>query len=291
MTSQTFRNSVLVGVQELGRAVSADGTRVLDVRWALGRSDGRELYLQSHIPGAVYVDLDTELAGHAGPGSGRHPLPDVAALQASARRWGIDDGDDVVVYDAGPSTSAARAWWLLRWAGIANVRILDGGFAAWTRSGRPVETGETSVEAGDVTLREGGQPTVDADGAARFAEAGRLVDARAAERFRGEIEPVDPKAGHIPGARNFPTSALLAEDGTFLADDELRSALIDHVGNGTDVGAVYCGSGVTAAHVIAGLNILGMEAALYPGSWSQWSNDSTRPVATGPESATGGHCE
>ncbi|MET0317486.1 MAG: sulfurtransferase [Rhodococcus fascians] len=286
MTSQTSRSSVLVSVEELGRAASADGlVVVLDVRWALGRSDGHELYRQSHIPGAVYVDLDTELAGNAGPEAGRHPLPDIADLQASARRWGLDNGDDVVVYDAGPSTSAARAWWLLRWAGVANVRILDGGFAAWTRSHRPVESGEASVESGNVTLSAGSLTTVDADGAARFAESGRLVDARAAERFRGEVEPVDPKAGHIPGAKNFPTSALLAEDGTFLADDELRSALTDHVGDGTDVAAVYCGSGVTAAHVIAGLNILGMEAALYPGSWSQWSNDSTRSVAIGPASA------
>ncbi|NIL77319.1 sulfurtransferase [Rhodococcus sp. B10] len=282
MTSQTSRHAVLVRAEELARPNSTSRTVILDVRWALGRSDGHELYRHSHIPGAVYVDLDTELAGAASPEHGRHPLPDIADLQAAARRWGIDDGDDVVVYDAGPSTSAARAWWLLRWAGLENVKILDGGFDAWVRSAHPIEAGDGSILPGDVTLQAGNLETIDADGAARIADAGGLVDARATERFRGEVEPVDPKAGHIPGAKNLPTSALLDSDGTFLGDDDLRKVLADHVGTGSEVAAVYCGSGVTASHVIAGLNILGVSPALYPGSWSQWSNDSSRPVATGP---------
>jgi thiosulfate/3-mercaptopyruvate sulfurtransferase len=260
-----------------------EGLVMLDVRWALGDDRGRERYLEGHLPGAVYVDLDTELAAPASGAEGRHPLPSVQALQEATRRWGITAGSRVLVYDAGPGMAAARAWWLLRWAGVAAVLILDGGLAAWTAAGGPVETGDVVPEPGDVVLAEGGMPVLDADAAAALPEAGGvLLDARAGERFRGEVEPVDPRAGHVPGAVSAPTTEALDADGRFLPAAVLteRFAALG-VQQGTPVG-VYCGSGVTAAHEVAALAVAGIDAALWPGSWSQWSADPGRPVATGP---------
>ncbi|GHG45215.1 sulfurtransferase [Sinomonas cellulolyticus] len=265
-------------------------TVLLDVRWALGGPDGRAEYEAGHLPGAVFVDLETELAVPVAPGSpeesagGRHPLPAREALEASARRWGINDGDTVVVYDATSGQAAARAWWLLRDAGIASVRLLDGGLAAWTRAGGRLETGTAAPVPGAVSLGEGRMQTIDAGAAAAFTEgatAGVLLDARAGERYRGEVEPVDPRPGHIPGATSAPTAENLAPDGTFLPADALREhfAALGAV-PGRPV-AVYCGSGVTAAHDVAALALAGIDAALYPGSYSQWSRDPSRPVATG----------
>lgn len=251
---------------------------LLDVRWALGRSDGHEQYLSAHLPGAVYVDLDTELAGPPSPRAGRHPLPALADLETAARRWGLSQDRPVVVYDASGGMSAARAWWLLRWAGHDEVRVLDGGLTAWTAEGLSVEAGEVQNEPGDVVLSAGNLPTIDADGAAAWS--GVLLDARAGERYRGETEPIDPRAGHVPGAVSAPTAGNLDGDGRFLPRDALveRFALTQ----GRPV-AVYCGSGVTAAHEVLALASVGIEAALYPGSWSQWSADPTRPVALGDE--------
>ncbi|MBO3101645.1 sulfurtransferase [Cellulomonas fengjieae] len=269
------RTQVLVTVDELAAALAGDERPVLlDVRWALGRSDGHDGYLAAHLPGAVYVDLETELAAPPTPQDGRHPLPDLAALEASARRWGVRDDRPVVAYDAVGGMSAARAWWLLRWAGVRDVRLLDGGITAWTAAGLPVEAGGVTAEAGDVVLVAGHLPTIDADEAAAWR--GALLDARAAERYAGEVEPIDPRAGHIPGALSVPTAGNLTADGRFLTDEALR-ARFDVAGPV----AVYCGSGVTAAHEIAALASIGVEAALYSGSWSQWSNDPERPVATG----------
>ncbi|MHA3021718.1 sulfurtransferase [Mycobacterium sp. BMJ-28] len=280
MTSNSNRAAVLITADELHRRVAKNSPVLLDVRWALGRTDGREEHRRAHLPGGVYVDLERELAAPPSPEHGRHPLPDIGDLQESARRWGINDGDDVVIYDAGPATSAARAWWLLRWAGLATVRILDGGLAEWTRRGLPTESGPTTVPPGSVTLAAGHLATVDADGAAHSAGASQLLDARAPERYRGDTEPVDPRAGHIPGARNLPTSSLLDESGRFLADEQLRAAVTQHGHTPAVHPTVYCGSGITAAHVIAGLAITGIDAALYPGSWSQWSNDARREIET-----------
>ena len=251
------------------------GAVLIDVRWALGRTDGHEQYLTGHLPGAVYVDLDTELAAPPSA-AGRHPLPAVEDLQAAARRWGVSTGDRVVVYDAGPGTSAARAWWLLRWGGVADVRILDGGLAAWTG---PVESGDVVPTPGDVVLTAGGMPVLTADEAAALpGDGGVLLDARAGERYRGEVEPVDPRAGHVPGAVSAPTTDNLA-DGRFRDDLADRFAALGVTAD-TRVG-VYCGSGVTAAHEVAALAVAGVEAALWPGSWSEWSADPVRPVATG----------
>jgi thiosulfate/3-mercaptopyruvate sulfurtransferase len=269
--------TVLTTAQEL--LADRGDVVLLDVRWALGSDTGHADYLAGHLPGAVYVDLDTELAGPASATEGRHPLPSLQALQSAARRWGLQDGSRVVVYDATGGLAAARAWWLLRWARVAEVTILDGGLAAWTG---PLERGEVEPEPGNVTLSGGGMPVLTADEAAALAGGdGVLLDARAGQRFRGEVEPVDPRAGHVPGAVSAPTADNLASDGRFRTAAVLseRFAALG-VEPGTTVG-VYCGSGVTAAHEVAALAEAGIEAALWPGSWSQWSADPTRPVATG----------
>ncbi|MEU4364317.1 sulfurtransferase [Promicromonospora sp. NPDC023987] len=262
---------------------------VLDVRWALGMTDGRDQYRAGHVPGAVYVDLETELAAHASPAAGRHPLPSTSAFQQAARRWGVSADSHVVVYDSVGGTSAARAWWLLRYFGVRAVRILDGGLAAWSAEGLVLEPGDVTPEPGDVVAQPGGMPVLDADEAAALADGdGVLLDARAAERYRGEVEPVDPQAGHIPGAASAPTTENLGADGRFLSTADLRRRFGElgvptgSTGSGqVRSTGVYCGSGVTASHEVAALAVAGVDAALYPGSWSQWSNDPAREVATG----------
>lgn len=265
------------------RLAAGQRTVILDVRWALGSSTGEEDHLAGHIPGAVYVDLDTELAAPARPEAGRHPLPEPQRLAAATKRWGIEPADTVVVYDAVGGLSAARAWWLLRDAGLSEVFLLDGGWAAWTAAGGEVATGQVTATPGSWVPHPGSLPVVDAAGAAAFPFTGVLLDARAGERFRGETEPVDPRPGHIPGALNAPTAGNLAADGKFLPAETLREkfAALGPAAGGPPV-AVYCGSGVTAAHEIAALAIAGIDAALYPGSYSQFSSDPAREVATGP---------
>lgn len=287
-----LRDAVLITPSELARDLAAgEAVHLLDVRWELGRTDGRARHGAGHLPGSVFVDLETELAAPPSPALGRHPLPALPDLQAAARRWGLRDGAAVVVYDAGGGLSAARAWWLLRWAGAESVRILEGGLAAWTESGGVVQTGRVDRRPGDITLAGGAMPTLEAEAAEALASGGTgiLLDARAGERYRGEVEPVDPRAGHIPGAISAPTFENLDGSGRFLAPRALRDRFaalgVDALGSGpgtTPVG-VYCGSGVTAAHQVAALASIGVEAALYPGSWSQWSADPTRDVAVGPD--------
>ena len=278
---------VALGAESLwsgaGRRRSA--WRVLDVRWKLGGPPGREEYERGHIRGAVYVDLDTELAGHGEPTDGRHPLPTEAAFQDAARRWGLNEGDSVVVYDDASGTSAARAWWLLRHAGVRDVRVLDGGLAAWRDARMPLEKGPGATPIpGNIELHFGALPTLDADSAAALAgDAGAvLLDARAGERFRGEVEPVDPRPGHIPGAVSAPTVDSLGADGRMLPADALADRFRDlGIADDTPVG-VYCGSGVTAAHEALALVRAGLPMpALYAGSYSAWSNDPERPVVTG----------
>ncbi|WP_328865186.1 sulfurtransferase [Streptomyces sp. NBC_00304] len=253
---------------------------LLDVRWQLGGPPGRPDYEAGHIPGAVYVDLDSELAGPAGSG-GRHPLPEPAQFGAVMRRAGVGRDSSVIVYDGGQGWAAARAWWLLRWTGLRDVRVLDGGLAAWT--------GELSKETpapaeGDFVPEPGALPLLDADGAAALASSGLLLDARAAERYRGDVEPIDRVGGHIPGAVSAPTVENVGADGRFLPAETLAARFtgLGADGDAVDVG-VYCGSGVSGAHEVLALEVAGFTAALYAGSWSQWSADETRPVATGPE--------
>ncbi|WP_106190654.1 sulfurtransferase [Umezawaea tangerina] len=270
---------ILISAAELHAVLPT--VRVLDVRWTLAVPDGRPAYLEGHVPGAVYVDLDSELARHGAPEDGRHPLPDPADLQESARGWGLDDGDTAVVYDGGGNLAAARTWWLLRDAGVADVRLLDGALPAWTAAGYPLATGPEHPARGSVTLRPRRSAVLDIDSAARFPDGGVLLDARAGERYRGETEPVDPRAGHIPGAVSAPTSDNLAGDGTFLPVDRLRERFTALGVSADRPVAAYCGSGVTAAHTVVALTLAGFEPALYPGSWSQWANHPDRPAATG----------
>lgn len=258
---------------------------LLDVRWSVpaGGAD-HEAYLRGHLPGAVYVSMDGDLAGHGGPQDGRHPLPTPAEFAETVQRWGVDDGDTVVLYDDCGGTSAARAWWLLRHAGIRSCLVLDGGLAAWREAGLALQAGEVIPTPGSARTSWGRMPVVDADGVAAVAESGLLLDARAPERYRGETEPLDPVAGHIPGARNLPAAGSLDDDGRLLPEDRLAARFASAGVDGEDPVAVYCGSGVTAAHQVLAMAVAGRHGvALYPGSWSAWCNDPDRPVATGPE--------
>ena len=276
-------SDILITPEALAALVAGRApVRVLDVRWRLDRPDGRPEYLAGHIPGAVYVSLDNDLARHGESTDGRHPLPDVSALQASARRWGIDDGDTVVVYDDLKSMSAARAWWVLTDAGIRDVRILDGALREWTAAGMGLEEGDVVPTPGSVTLSTGSLAQVSIDQAAELAASGVLLDVRAPERYRGDVEPMDPRAGHIPGSMNVPTTGNVDEDGRFLAPEALRARFAEVGLDAASPVAVSCGSGVTASHAFVALRIAGLSPQLYPGSWSQWSNHPDRPVATGP---------
>lgn len=262
--------------------MSAGAPVLLDVRWRLEAPDGRAEYDAGHLPGAIYVSLDESLsATHVDdPRAGRHPLPSPEVFEHTVRGWGMDAATPVVVYDDNAGVGAARAWWLLRWAGVGSVRVLDGGLQAWRRAGGEI-TAEAPepVQPSSFTISPGSLPVLDADAVAGLAEAGTVLDARPGERFRGESEPLDPRAGHIPGAVSAPASANTA-DGRFLAEDELRSHYEGLGALGGDVG-LYCGSGVAACHDALALATLGVEAALYPASWSGWSNDPERPAATG----------
>jgi thiosulfate/3-mercaptopyruvate sulfurtransferase len=269
------RDDVLITAKELAQRLTAgEPLTILDVRWQLTEPDGRAAYEQGHIHGAVYVSLEDELSDHTVTGRGRHPLPSGRALEAAARRWGIRQGVPVVVYDDWNRAGSARAWWVLGAAGIPDVRILDGGLAAWTGE---LETGSVTPEPGDVTvphqdLYRGARSTLTAEQAAVVST---LLDARAPERYRGDVEPMDPVAGHIAGARNVPSTGVLSAEGTFLPEGDLIG--LSEAGT---IG-VYCGSGVTASVVVAALAASGVESALYPGSWSEWCSDPTRPVARG----------
>ncbi|MFE7128256.1 sulfurtransferase [Streptomyces sp. NPDC057617] len=271
--------AIITAAELQGESAGPRPPVLLDVRWQLGGPPGRPAYEAGHLPGAVYVDLDTELAGPPGAG-GRHPLPEVADFGAVMRQAGVSQDRPVVVYDGGQGWAAARAWWLLRWTGHSDVRVLDGGLAAWTG---PLSTEVPHPAEGDFSPVPGSLPLLDADGAAALARSGLLLDARAAERYRGDVEPVDRIGGHIPGALSAPTMVNVAENGTFLpaADLATRFTALGATA-GTEVG-VYCGSGVSGAHEVLALEIAGIPAALYAGSWSEWSADETRPVAKGPD--------
>lgn len=286
----------LTDVTSLARDLASGHAPVLlDIRWRLAGPPGLADYRAGHLPGAVFVDLDRDLSGPPGAG-GRHPLPTAARFQAAMRRAGVQDGRDVVVYDEADAMAAARGWWLLRYFGHDRVRVLDGGYRAWVTAGQQVATGDEQAAPGDFTARPGGLPLLDAAGAAHLARHGLLLDSRAAERYRGDTEPVDPVAGHIPGAVSAPATGSLGPDGRFLPPDRLRARFAvlaagpgarpaAQAGTGASPPAgvgVYCGSGVTASHEVLALALAGQEAALYAGSWSHWITDPARPVATGP---------
>jgi thiosulfate/3-mercaptopyruvate sulfurtransferase len=276
--------SPLITATELVADLASDAPPVvLDVRWSLGATDPRGEHDRGHIPGSRYVDLETELAGPGAADAGRHPLPDPHELAARATGWGVGPGTAVVVYDDNGGMSAARLWWLLRWIGHDAVRLLDGGLAAWRAAGGEVEHGpdpEPVPSSSPLRARPGSLPTV-STAEIVAGTVGQLVDARAAERYRGEVEPIDPVAGHIPGAVNVPTAGNLGPDGTFLEPAALRERFTAAgLGEGEPVVA-YCGSGITAAHELLALEVagLGAGAALYAPSWSGWVADPERPVA------------
>lgn len=282
------RSRVLITAAELDARVRAgDPVAILDVRWRLDEPDGHPAYLRGHLPGAVYASLEDDLSDHTSARRGRHPLPSGRSLQAAARRWGIRQGEAVVAYDDWNRAGSARAWWVLTAAGVPEVRILDGGLAAWRCFGGRLDRGPVRPDIGDVTVRHddlyaASLPTLTAQQCGQCGGGGvTLLDARAPERFRGDVEPVDPVAGHIPGAKNLPGTAVLAADGTFVSEDALAGLLREHDVDRTGPLGAYCGSGVSAAVTVAALAAIGVRAALYPGSWSEWSSDPSRPVGRG----------
>ncbi|AKT52137.1 sulfurtransferase [Arsenicicoccus sp. oral taxon 190] len=287
MTAPELTQRPLLSVHELSQALQAPDQHrpvVLDVRYQVGRSDGREQHAAGHIPGAAYLDLDTVLAHVREDGrGGRHPLPEPERLQAGLRAAGVRSDSQVVVYDDWRSIAAARAWWLLRHAGHAQVSVLDGGWQAWQAADLPVETGEVVPQEGDVTVAPGRLTVLDADQAQRYAQSGTLLDARPANRFRGEDETVDPVAGHIPGAVSLPALELVDETGRFLPREQLTKAFHDRDVRDGGAVAVYCGSGVQACHVALAAAAVGLsgDLAVYAGSWSDYITDPGRPVATG----------
>ncbi|MDR6865742.1 thiosulfate/3-mercaptopyruvate sulfurtransferase [Microbacterium resistens] len=273
--------SPLISAADL-RELLAGGrpVRILDARYRLGFDDGHEHYLAAHIPGAVFVDLERELSRPGAPSEGRHPLPADEDLAAAARRWGIREGEPVVVYDDSRSLPASRVWWALRRAGLADVRVLDGGLSAWRAAGGELAEGAVVPPEGDIRLGSPGTADVLDTGQVALW-TGVLLDARAGERFRGETEPIDPVAGHIPGAWNLPIADVLTDDGRFRSAQEIADAF-EMVGAGENIPiAAYCGSGVTAAQLALAGALIGREVTVYPGSWSAWSNTPGLPVATG----------
>jgi thiosulfate/3-mercaptopyruvate sulfurtransferase len=283
MSARSQRAQYFVDASELRELLGGSTPPVLlDVRNENGVPDGRPEYETGHLPNAVYVDLPSELIGQRHEGSGAGPLPEVADLQVRARAWGISEGDSVVVYDNVFGTKAGRAWLVLRWAGVEDVRILNGGYAAWLAAGYEVSTQEPLVSPGDVRLSPHHLSVLDDDGAAKAAEVGVLLDARSGEQFRGSLVDGRREGGHIPGAVSAPARDNLDERGLLFDEEELRKRF-DVVGaDGSQSIGVYCGSGVAAAHELAVLSSLGLVASIYVGSFTAWSSDPVRPVTTGP---------
>jgi len=277
--------SVLISPTELADLLASERPPILaDVRWSLGGPPGKPDFLASHIPGAVWIDLEAQLASPSGVG-GRHPLPRIDVFQQAMRDIGVCEDSLVVAYDAATSQAAARLWWLLTDAGHHQVRVLNGGLAAWIAAGLPTVSGPSAPSThGDFVARPGQRAQVNAAEIAAklgISDGLTLVDVRAPERYSGGKEPIDPVAGHIPGAINMPATANLDVDGRFLSPAEIAARYA--AAGGVEGGVLYCGSGVTAAQSLLALESAGFTAAIYPGSWSDWITDPTRPIATGTE--------
>jgi thiosulfate/3-mercaptopyruvate sulfurtransferase len=279
-------HSPLISAEELAAQLAEPlPPLVLDVQFVLGDpAAGLARYEVSHIPGAIFCDLDTVLAGPVRATGGRHPLPDPTRLQRDLRALGLRDDSSIVAYDQGIGMGAARAWWVRRWVGHEEVVILDGGLPAWEASGGATESGPGRRRVdGDIHVDAGHMPLLDAEAAAAVARDGILLDARTATRYRGEAEPIDRVAGHIPGARSLPTADVLDASGRYLPPDELRRRFAaSGVRRDRPVGT-YCGSGVSAVQDVVALTIAGFESSLYAGSWSDWISDPDRPIAVGEE--------
>jgi len=281
--------TTLIDANTLSQHLSDPQWVILDCRHDLMNADvGRNAFAEGHIEGAQFANIDTDLSGPKvgadGVFRGRHPLPDRAALLETLRRWGISEGSQVVAYDAHGGMYAARLWWLLRWVGHGAVAVLDGGLAAWSAAGKTLVTSVTEHPRGNLADKAALVRTVSAGELLENLDTKRLqvVDARANDRFRGENETIDPVGGHIPGARNRFFKDNLQADGRFKDAATLKQELAATVGE-PSAAVMQCGSGVTACHNLLALEVAGLPgAALYPGSWSEWCADSTRPVATGP---------
>jgi len=278
----------LVDSRTLAAHSDDPGWILFDCRFSLADPGlGRRLYRQGHIPGARYAHLDEDLSSPPTPDTGRHPLPDPQALSARLGAWGVEAGSQVVVYDDAGGGFAVRLWWLLRWLGHRAVAVLDGGLPAWLAEGRPLTAVVPSPESRHFEAHPdrqawiGTAELVAALGTGRYA----LVDARAAERYRGEMEPIDPVAGHVPGALNIPFAGNLDADGHFLPPGRLAERFRAHLGGAPPAQVVHsCGSGVNACHNLLAMELAGLTGSLlYPGSWSEWIRDPGRPVATGSE--------
>lgn len=277
----------LIDTATLARNLDDSDWRIFDLRHDLAQPElGRRLYAEGHIPGASFVSLDTELSGEKTGRNGRHPLPEPADFMATLGEWGVKPGQQIVVYDAAGGTFAGRLWWMLRWMGHYSVALLDGGFPKWEKEGRPI-TAEVPHYA--PTTYRGAPRTMHVDAAFVEANLGKsevtVVDARAAGRFAGAGETIDPVGGHIPGALNRPYTQNLAKDGTFKPAQVLAKEFAELLGNRTAKQIVHqCGSGVSACHNILAMEIAGLAGSrLYPGSWSEWCADPKRPIATGSE--------
>jgi thiosulfate/3-mercaptopyruvate sulfurtransferase len=279
--------SNLIGTKELRELLGRGRVRILDCRFDLGDVHaGRLAYEAGHIPGAVFADLDIDLAAPIRPDSGRHPLPGVSDFALTLGRLGIDNSTDVVVYDAGPGSLAARAWWMLRWMGHERVRLLDGGIRAWEAQGLPVVGGQERAARCHFTARVREDLVVTTSqllGDIEKIGAFNLIDARDAARFRGDVEPIDAVAGHIPGARNMPFQLSLDDSGRWRPRNELQALWSGALPEKEDAASiVMCGSGVTACHLVISALEAGIpEPRLYVGSWSEWIRDPARPIGLG----------
>ncbi|WP_147106092.1 sulfurtransferase [Nesterenkonia populi] len=283
MAPQNTPTSPLISAEELDARLGDPQVKILDVRWRQDRPEGMPEYLQGHIPGAVFVDLDYELADPeaANNGHGRHPLPVLEEFQATVQRWGVNNGDTIIVYDDLKNLSSARAWWLLRWAGFGDVRILDGSLRAWTGTGRAVADGLEMPDFGDAHITPQQMPLLEADDVVGFAQRATLLDARPADRYTGEYDPLSPRPGHIPGAISAPAVGSLDSSGRFLPPQQLRERYLRLGVDPERPVAAYCTSGLHSAHSVIALQLAGFQALLYPAGFSQWTRDEARRVVVG----------
>ncbi|MFE5239652.1 sulfurtransferase [Streptomyces sp. NPDC056627] len=270
--------NVVISARELDSALREDvPVIVLEVGRETGEGHGPRLsYAEGHIPGAHYVAFEKDLVGRPTGTTGNGPLPEVSDLQDRLRAWGVDDDSTVVVHTRQNPAVATRAWWVLRWAGVADVRCLDGGFAAWQALGGPLDADVPTPAAGTAVVRPGSLPVLTAEDAGRLAASGHLIDARGPQAYAGD--PQRTGTGHIPGAHSVPGSDNFSA-GALRDATELRALYAPHL-DGLTIG-VYCGGGVSATTTVLALASLGVEAALYPGSWSAWITDPARPAVTG----------
>jgi thiosulfate/3-mercaptopyruvate sulfurtransferase len=277
----------LITTGDLAERLYDERWRVFDCRFSLTDPDlGRRQYEESHVPGAAYVHLDKDLSTAVGPTTGRHPLPAAEEAAARFRKLGVNQDSQVAVYDDGSGAMAARMWWMLRWLGHGPAAVLDGGFAAWMHAGLPISTVETRFPPGNLAARPRADMVAGMEDVRHASAEGsmRIVDARGPERFRGESEPLDSKAGHVPGAVNIAFATHLTRDGRFRPRAELAESFRRALGSRAEDGQVIhmCGSGVTACHSYLAMTAAGLNPGrVYPGSWSEWITDADNPVATG----------